>query len=230
VVALVIGCTHHVQPEKAGGTAVGPAIASATAAPQVAQSPAADLGATALRVTKKGVWPSSDGQLANYAFIVEDTDNANAVTGARYVVRLLDPSGAEVGRDSNGLGVVLPDRASAIADVTALHGQPVSIEVTLYGGTAEPKDNFRPIALAPATFDAGTVTGNVTNPYDADLLGESVVAVLYDSTGNMIGGYLGTANLPGSAQSSVVLHLTVYSPEAVASAVLYPAEARTPQR
>ena len=172
----------------------------ATAAPKPTATKA---GAGDVTVIDQG-WGQVEDQVG-YAFLVKS--NTNAIMGSiSYQVVFYDAGDNILATDDNALGLLLPGQTLGIASTTSIADPIARMEVILSEGQVVETSYPEVISTGRITFmqtdSYVNVYGVVANPFEEDMEGVAVYAVLRDSAGKIIGG--GANSLPFMNRTSTM--------------------------
>ncbi|HID34470.1 MAG TPA: hypothetical protein EYP25_07875 [Anaerolineae bacterium] len=135
-----------------------------------------------------------DGRSVGFAFIVENPNMGLAFEDSQYQLAAYDENDVVVETDSGYINLLLPGQSLGVGgDLFLDEGVTVSkIEVQLNAGNPEPTEPIPTFTVESVAYHAGDhfshATGVINNPYDIDLTNLRVSAIVYDETGNIIGG------------------------------------------
>ncbi|MHB9032023.1 MAG: FxLYD domain-containing protein [Anaerolineae bacterium] len=191
-----------------------------TSAPKPSATPEPQAGDVVL--LEQG-W-SQQEDAVGYAFIVQNK-SANANMGEiSYQVVFYGADDSVLGTEENSIALILPGQKLGIGNSTNITDKIARMEVKLSKGQVVETAYTKEITTGRVNFipiDTNVyVLGTVTNPFEEDLEGVQVFAVLRDSAGKIIGG--GANSLPFMNRAST-MGQEIYSTAAgqVASVELY---------
>jgi hypothetical protein len=138
-----------------------------------------------------------------YGVIVENPDASQAMEGAQYNAAVYAADGTVLAVDAGYFGVILPKSSSAYGSVIFLPSdgpQPDRVEVQIFPGRLVDPEDRQSFELTGVNYIPGQfgdkVTGKLANPYDQPVENVSIIAILRDAEGRIVGG--------GSAYSDTI--------------------------
>jgi hypothetical protein len=198
---------------------------SPTATPTATPLPMPTAPPEPLQVLNHGF--GQEGRSVGLAFILENPNRGFAFERTQYQAVISSESGTVLGTSSGYIALILPGETLGVADrlwldegVTAS-----SMEVQLLGNTPFTWEPLPTFGVAESHYIVGTfsraVTGVVSSPYDMTLTDIQVSAVVYDESGEIVGGGYTFLNFV-PAHGSTGARVAVVASETAVRAELYP--------
>ncbi len=215
------GSKQGTVPIQRDGTVPGPAptqppakVASPTPQPEP------------ISVTAQGF--GQDDQEIGYAFLVNNPNSAFAFENSQYQIAFYNTEGAVVKTESGYISLLLPNQTLGVGGVLYLDENihAGKMEVQLNAGQATLTDFQLPFTAENVVYMPdeyfSKASGIISNPYDIDLTDLRLSAVVYNETGEIIGGGYTYVNFL-LAQGSTGAQVTVTSKGKVGKVEFYPA-------
>lgn len=148
----------------------------------------------------------------SYGLLVSNPNQAFSLESSQYAVTAFDEAGMVLVTDSGYLDVILPGQEMGIGGSLFAKGDaPIaSIEVHIRDGSFVESDVITGFTAEGVTFIpdsfSSEVTGNVVNPYTAEITNLRVNALIFNEEGKIVGGgftYLDFIPAQGSSAVSV---------------------------
>jgi hypothetical protein len=168
-----------------------------------------------------------DGISAGFAFLLENPSENLAISSSQYQIAAYDEEGVILKTDSGYIELLLPGQILGIAgDLYIDEGKTISeIKVQIKDGKPEITDITQTLTTENVEYFESdyfeSVTGIISNPYSKHLSNVKTYAVIYDVSGNIIGGGLTYVNFL-LANSSTGVRVSVTSNGDIGNIELYP--------
>ena len=168
------------------------------------------------------------GHLLGFAFIVENPNADLAYEMSQYQITVYDENSVEIGSTTGNLALLFPEQTLGVAgDLSLAEGvRAATIDVQIDNGNLIQADNRDPFQIESTAISVGEnyfslATGIIKNLRREDFTDLNVTAIVYDTSGNIIGGGNKDINFLLANESRGV-DVPVISGEDVAYIELYP--------
>lgn len=164
-----------------------------------------------------------DGSQVGFGFIVENPLTDQALERSQYLAVAFADDGSVLDADSGYISLLLPSQRIGwggdlyVPDETIV----ARVEVQVYPGVATASEALPEFTGANATYQAGQfsdrVTGQIANPYDADVTDIRASAIVRDAAGTIVGGGFTFVDfVPAAGTAAVEVSVTAGGDVAVA--------------
>lgn len=166
-----------------------------------------------------------NGKVATFVFTVRNTSRSTVFSNPKYTVLFYDAENNLVGNKVGSyetFGVMLPGQTGAAFGSAEVTGAPVKMSVQLSPEKTLESKGLSAFTSTDVRFGQNHVYANIHNPYNKSLENVKVVAVLYNSSGNIIGGDTGYISFTPFQTVPLSIFIQEQLKESVSKVEVYP--------
>jgi hypothetical protein len=179
------------------------------------------------KLTLASIGFGQDEREVGYAFILENPNSSYSLERTQYQIAAYNAEGTVVATDSGYITLILPSQRLGIAGTIFVdEGIMVAkIEAQLSDGNSVASENIPDFAVKPVTYRNDSyfayAISELTSPFATDITNVRVSAIVYNSSGEIIGGGFTYINFI-LANSTTGVKVPVTSAPEVATIELFP--------